>query len=144
MSNMYVDTIRKTGGSLGTDIRVKNTSVYETDGGTSTTQNLVQSLVKAYVCYTTSSSTAIHGSESFNHSSLSDEGTGQTKFTMTNPMSASKFSLSDSGGDGSAGYSSWVEDDDFSTSTYEFHLGNGSFGSQDGPYHAGQVIGDLA
>ena len=119
-------------------------SVAVTGEGNSTTTNLQQGLLKAYVCYTTSSSTAIHGSESFNHSSLSDEGTGATKFTMTNPMSASKFSLSDSGGDGSAGYSSWVEDDDFSTSTYELHLGTGSFNSQDGPYHAGQVIGELA
>ena len=119
-------------------------SILVTGEGGSTTTNLQQGLIKAYVCYTTSSTTAIHGSESFNHSSLSDEGTGATKFTMTNPMSASKFSLSDSGGDGSAGYSSWVEDDDFSTSTYEFHLGNGSYSSQDGPYHAGQVIGELA
>ena len=144
MSNIYVDTIRKTGGSLGTDIRIKNTSVYESDGGTSVTQNLVQSLIKAYVCYTTSSSTAIHGSESFNHSSLNDEGVGQTKFTMINPMSASKFTLSDSGGDAGAGYASWVQEDEFSTSTYEFDIGNSSFGAQDGSYHAGQVIGELA
>ena len=144
MSEIFVDTIRKTGGSLGADIRIKNTSIYESDGGTSVTQNLVKSLIKAYVCYSTSSGTAIHGSESFNHSSLNDEGTGQTKFTMINPMSASKFSLSDSGGDATAGYSSWVQDDEFSTSTYEFNLGNSSFNSQDGPYHAGQVIGELA
>tara|TARA_R100001480_G_scaffold128449_1_gene126019 strand:- start:31 stop:438 length:408 start_codon:yes stop_codon:yes gene_type:complete len=113
-------------------------------GEGSATTNLQQGLIKAYVCYSTSSGTAIHGSESFNHSSLNDEGTGQTKFTMTNPMSAAKFSLSDSGGDATSGYSSWVQDDEFSTSTYEFNLGNGSFNSQDGPYHAGQVIGDLA
>jgi len=119
-------------------------SILVTGEGGSTTTNLQQGLLKAYVCYTTSSSTAIHGSEGFNHSSLSDEGTGATKFTMTNPMSASKFSLSDSGGDGSAGYASFVEDADFSTSTYEFRLGNASFGAEDGPYHAGQVIGDLA
>ena len=42
MSEIFVDTIRKTGGSLGTDIRIKNTSVYESDGGTSVTQNLVK------------------------------------------------------------------------------------------------------
>ena len=47
MSEIFVDTIRKTGGSLGTDIRVKNTSVYESDGGTSVTQNLVQGCFKA-------------------------------------------------------------------------------------------------
>ena len=49
MSEIFVDTIRKTGGSLGTDIRVKNTSVYESDGGTSVTQNMVQSLQAFYM-----------------------------------------------------------------------------------------------
>ena len=51
MSEIFVDTIRKTGGSLGTDIRVKNTSVYESDGGTSVTQNLVQGLAKLWAAY---------------------------------------------------------------------------------------------
>ena len=49
MSEIFVDTIRKTGGSLGTDIRIKNTSVYESDGGTSVTQNLVQGLAKWWI-----------------------------------------------------------------------------------------------
>ena len=49
MSEIFVDTIRKTGGSLGTDIRIKNTSVYESDGGTSVTQNLVKAVSKMYV-----------------------------------------------------------------------------------------------
>jgi len=133
-SQLNVDTIK--GKSTAGSITIQ--------GEGSATTNLQQGLIKSYVCYSTSSGTAIHGNESFNHSSLSDEGTGQTKFTMTNPMSASKFSLSDSGGDATGGYSSWVQDDEFSTSTYEFNLGNGSFSSQDGPYHAGQVIGDLA
>ena len=48
MSEIFVDTIRKTGGTAGTDIRIKNTSVYESDGGTSVTQNLVQGLVKSW------------------------------------------------------------------------------------------------
>ena len=63
---------------------------------------------------------------------------------MTSAMSTSLFSLSDCGGDATAGYSSWVDDNEFSTTTYEFNLGNSGFGSQDGPYHAGQVIGKLA
>ena len=63
---------------------------------------------------------------------------------MARPMSAAKFSLSDSGGDAGAGYASWVQEDEFSSTTYEFNLGNSSFNSQDGNYHAGQVIGDLA
>ena len=53
MSEIFVDTIRKTGGTLGTDIRIKNTSVYESDGGTSVTQNLVKAVSK--VCKTQSS-----------------------------------------------------------------------------------------
>ncbi len=39
MSSIFVDTIRKTGGTLGTDIRVGATSVYESDNTTGTTQN---------------------------------------------------------------------------------------------------------
>ena len=49
MSQVNVDTIRKSDGSAGTDIRIKNTSVYESDGGTSVTQNIVRGLAKVYV-----------------------------------------------------------------------------------------------
>ena len=82
MSNIYVDTIRKTGGSLGTDIRVKNTSVYEHDGGTSTTQNLVQSLIKAWG-FTDGSATLI---DTLNVASGTDNGTGDYTYTYTNNM----------------------------------------------------------
>ena len=59
MSEIFVDTIRKTGGSLGTDIRVKNTSVYESDGGTSVTQNLVQGVAKAWANHDDAGTTKI-------------------------------------------------------------------------------------
>ena len=49
MSTLLADTIRKTGGTAGVDIRIKNTSVYESDGGTSVTQNLVQGVAKAFI-----------------------------------------------------------------------------------------------
>ena len=141
-SQLNVDTIVDKAGSGGTNVKVKGSNSTYVDG--TTTQNLVSGVIKAYVCYTTSTTTAIHGSESFNHSSLNDAGTGKTKFTMTNPMSASIFSLSDCGGDSSAGYATWVQDNEMSTSTYQLQLGNASFSAQDSPYHAGQVIGDLA
>jgi len=141
-SQLNVDTIVDKAGSGGTNVKIKGSNSTYVDG--TTTQNLVSGVIKAYVCYGTSSTTAIIGSESFNHSSLLDEGTGQTKFTMTNPMSVSVFSLSDSGGDGSIGFSTWVQDNDFSTSTYGFAQGDHDFNIEDGPYHAGQVIGDLA
>tara|TARA_B100000214_G_C23717140_1_gene512605 strand:- start:251 stop:685 length:435 start_codon:yes stop_codon:yes gene_type:complete len=142
-SQLNVDAIVDKSGNGGTNVKIGNTSTYVSDNG-AVTQNTVQSLLKAYVCYTTSSTTAIHGSESFNHSSLTDNNTGSTKFTMTSAMSTSLFSLSDAGGDATSGYASWCDDNEFSTTTYEFNLGNSSFSSQDGPYHAGQVIGKLA
>ncbi len=84
MSNMYVDTIRKTGGSLGTDIRIKNTSVYESDGGTSVTQNLVQGLCKHWVSFDPLNSNNLD--DSYNNASVTDVNTGQFTFTNTNNM----------------------------------------------------------
>ena len=119
-------------------------SILVTGEGNSTTTNLQQGLAKSYVTYKTSSGVEILNNQSFNHSSLTDISTGATKFTMTSAMSQGKFPLSDCGGDADAGYSSWVDDSQFSTTTYEFNLGNSGFGGQDGTYHAGQVFGDLA
>ncbi len=87
MSNIYVDTIRKTGGSLGTDIRIKNTSVYESDSGTSPTQNLVQGLCKAWVMQ--EDGTTVH--DSLNQASLTDNGTGDYTITFTNNMANAVF-----------------------------------------------------
>ena len=83
MSQVNVDTIRKSDGSAGTDIRVKNTSVYESDGGTSVTQNLVQGLAKAF-CHWSSTSTIDNG---FNISSIDDDGTGDWDLNYTNNFS---------------------------------------------------------
>ena len=84
-TNLHGDTIRKTGGSLGVDIRVKNTSVYESDGGTSVTQNLVQGLAKMFVSVNQGGSQSIN--DSFNVSSIADGGTGLTEATLTNAHS---------------------------------------------------------
>ena len=89
MSEIFVDTIRKTGGSLGTDIRIKNTSVYESDGGTSVTQNLVQGLCKSWVDFSMNSSNAIL--DSFNTSSFTDEQTGTAEITITNAFSSANW-----------------------------------------------------
>jgi len=86
VSEIFVDTIRKTGGSLGTDIRVKNTSVYESDGGTSVTQNMVQGLAKQWIDFDGSGTATIK--DSFNSASISDEGTGNYDVNLTNAMRA--------------------------------------------------------
>jgi len=85
MSEIFVDTIRKTGGSLGTDIRVKNTSVYESDGGTSVTQNLIQGVVKTWWKYDISDNTF---DDSLNCSGGTDDGTGLYTITMTNAFNS--------------------------------------------------------
>ena len=97
MSEIFVDTIRKTGGTLGTDIRIKNTSVYESDGGTSVTQNLVQSLVKQWVNLdgTASGATA---RDSFNTASTTDNGSGDYSATFTNAMNNTDYGNAGEGG----------------------------------------------
>tara|TARA_B100001057_G_scaffold500056_1_gene613201 strand:+ start:1299 stop:1757 length:459 start_codon:yes stop_codon:yes gene_type:complete len=86
-TNLHGDTIRKTGGSLGVDIRVKNTSVYESDGGTSVTQNLVQGLAKAWFAC---DNMAII--DSLNSAGLTDNGTGDLTLTVTNAMGNANYS----------------------------------------------------
>ena len=91
MSEIFVDTIRKTGGSLGTDIRIKNTSVYESDGGTSVTQNTVQSLVKTWAITDHSANSVL---DSFNQSSITDTSTGILTWDVTNNFSSVNWTAS--------------------------------------------------
>ena len=94
MSTLLTDTIRKTGGSLGVDIRVKNNSVYESDGGTSVTQNMVQSLSKQWVYFNYASTTAV---DSFNVGSLTDEATGRFLVNMTNNFANTSYAVNYTG-----------------------------------------------
>jgi hypothetical protein len=87
VSQVNTDTLRHSGGTLGTDVRIKNTSVYESDSGTSPTQNLVQGLCKAWIMQ--EDGTTVH--DSFNQASLTDEGTGQYKIAFTNNMNNNDF-----------------------------------------------------
>ena len=84
MSSLFTDTIRKTGGTLGTDIRIKNTSVYESDGGTSVTQNLVKAVAKSWINFNGTGTIAARGS--LNHSSLTDNGNGRYTVTISNAI----------------------------------------------------------
>ena len=91
MSEIFVDTIRKTGGSLGTDIRIKNTSVYESDGGTSVTQNTVQGLIKAWGQISSDATPAIN--DSFNLSSVTDTAVGQRTMNFSNSFSNTTYAV---------------------------------------------------
>jgi hypothetical protein len=91
MSTLLADTIRKTGGTAGVDIRVKNTSVYESDGGTSVTQNLVQGLAKAWTHFQgTGTAASVDG---LNISSVDDDGTGDFGIHFTNDMGNATYAV---------------------------------------------------
>ena len=92
MSTLLTDTIRKTGGSLGVDIRIKNTSVYESDGGTSVTQNMVQGLCKAWVQFDGDATDAA-ARDSNNVGSMTDHSTGTYSANFTNNMANDDYAF---------------------------------------------------
>jgi len=59
-------------------------SIDVTGEGGSTTTNLQQGVLKAWTVNASSSAGTV--GDSFNNSSFSDDGTGQTTITLTNPM----------------------------------------------------------
>jgi hypothetical protein len=85
-SQLNVDTIVDKAGSGGTNVKVGNTSTYVADGG-SATQNLVQGLCKVWV---------EHGNDfaiddSFNLTSLTDDGTGLIDLNIANAMGNTNY-----------------------------------------------------
>ena len=90
MSNLLVQNIKHTNNTTAQTIDtsgrttvsiMNNDSTYRSDGGT-VTQNVVQSLAKAWAIYTSASSFSTQNS--FNTSSLTDRGTGDGRINFTN------------------------------------------------------------
>jgi len=86
-SQLNVDTIVDKAGSGGTNVKVANTSTYVSDGG-NVTQDTVQSLVKCWV----KNNQGANDLDSFNISSITDNGTGDYTETLTNAFSSTNFS----------------------------------------------------
>ena len=87
-SQLNVDTIVDKAGSGGTNVKVANTSTYVSDGG-ATTQNTVQGLAKAWVVEDHKTSNEIK--DSLNVASITDVGTGISKFFYTNNIAGSEY-----------------------------------------------------
>ena len=137
-TTLNADTIRKTGGSLGTDIRIKNTSVYESDGGTSVTQNLVQGLIKVWH----------HGSldgttleDSFNVGSMTDTGTGRQTVNLTNNMANVNYAPQTGV---HFGQSRFLFMENVATSSYQSTTYNSNDNGYTDANQNSQVTGDLA
>ena len=87
-SQLNVDTIVDKAGSGGTNVKVANTSTYVSDGG-SATQNTVQSLCKVWVNFNGVGTIAAR--DSFNMTSLTDNGTGDYTTTFANDFSNANY-----------------------------------------------------
>ena len=93
-SQLNVDTIVDKTGNGGSNVKMANTSTYVSDGG-GVTQNTVQSLGKAWALLDGTSTIALQ--DSFNIASVSDEGTGDYIFTVSNAFSSANFSCTANG-----------------------------------------------
>ncbi len=87
-SQLNVDTIVDKAGSGGSNVKMANTSTYVSDGG-GATQNTVQGLAKAWVVEDHKTSNEIK--DSLNVASITDIGTGVSKFFYTNNMAGSEY-----------------------------------------------------
>ena len=81
-SQLNVDTIVDKAGSGGSNVKMANTSTYVSEGGAKTANNVVQGLSKAWINFNGSSTVAIR--DSFNVSSLDDDGTGTYGINVSN------------------------------------------------------------
>ena len=85
MSTILANTITAVGGG-GSTVKVNNDSTFISDGGAVTNSNLVQGLAKSW-CYINGDGTAAL-TDSFNGSGMTDNGTGDYTFTITNDFSS--------------------------------------------------------
>ena len=88
-SQLNVDTIVDKAGSGGTNVKIGNTSTYVSDGGAAT-QNTVQGLAKAWIDAPDGLASI---NDSFNISSLDDDGTGNGGLNFTSNMSSSNYAI---------------------------------------------------
>ena len=93
-SQLNVDTIVDKAGTGGATLskptitEMANTSTYTSDGG-AVTQNTIQSLGKSWVNWNGTSTVAVQ--DSLNHSSLTDNGTGDYTSTISSAMSNTSY-----------------------------------------------------
>ena len=135
MSTLKANAVQSLSGS-GTNVTIGNTSTYVSDAG-NVTQNTVQGLLKAWTVDSSSSAGTV--GDSFNNSSFSDDGTGQTTITLTNPMNTATNWCVTQGATGAYPYRSKAE----STTTHSLDTVSGAGNFTNGSSN-GMCSGDLA
>ena len=92
-SQLNVDTIVDKAGSGGTNVKIGNTSVTVSEGGSATT-NTAQGLTKQWSKYDQLNSSTVD--DSFNTTSITDTATGKYVSNFTNNMNNANYSASGS------------------------------------------------
>lgn len=97
MSTIATNTITNVAGNAtGVGIAVSNAATYNSEGG-AVTKTLVQGLVKTWLNMNGTGTIAIR--DSFNVSSLSDQGTGDTRVTVSSAFANVNYCTTGSGGE---------------------------------------------
>ena len=116
-------------------------SIAVTGEGNSTTTNLQQGLAKVWCAVNQSSTQAIR--DSFNTASISDEGTGLTRYTYTSAMSNSGYSTTQ-GQTNDNNFSSLDMASSPSTTTVQLRVNQHDGSAEDAAYANITAHGDLA
>ena len=146
-SVLNVDTIADKAGSGGTNIKVGNDASYVAEGGSATSQNLVQGLAKCWVNFDGSASGAA-ARDSFNIGSTTDNGSGNYTQTFTSAMNNANYSAHAHANNGLTDVSG-AHDYGFSivnraAASFRFDLENPSNRGTDFSLLDALVLGDLA
>ena len=145
MSTIKVDTYLTRGGASEIAIdKLKGVSSASSisvvaEGGTNTT-NLQQGLAKSWSKHDNTGTISI--TDSFNLTSISDEGTGIADFTLTNSFSNANYSIVATCSDTSGHMQ--IVDHVQATGSYRYRTLNSSFDLVDDPSVYGNTHGDLA
>lgn len=111
------------------------------EGGTTTT-NLQQGLAKCWIDYTSASSYTTN--DSFNVSSLSDEGTGLGQTNISNDMANINYSMTQGCKGGAANGTKIFQNGDKSVGSFQLYTTNRDGGAFDIANTMATVHGDLA
>jgi hypothetical protein len=143
MSTLLADTIRKTGGTAGTDIKVNNTSTYV--DGSNKSQNIVAAIAKGWINLSLAGTTA--RSDSLNNSSITDNATGDFTFTHTNNFNYEGYCTVGLSGGHDSSDGNWdyqIGHYDQTTSTYRTRVYNQATALRDATSVSILHTGDLA
>ena len=140
MSTVLANTITAVGGG-GSTVKVNNDSTFISDSGAVTDSNLVQGLCKQWVLLQSNGNSV---TDSFNNSSVADNGTGDYTLTRTNNMANATFCAIGSSGDNSTTFNVCSDVGEQTTAVFDIRCVNDAANSTiDVPDTVGAVHGDL-